>query len=295
MTTITASMVNELRQRTGSGMMDCKKALVEANGDIEQAVENMRKAGQAQADKKASKVTAEGMVAIESSEDNKHAVMVEVNCQTDFVAIGDDFKKFVKDITKVALQSNSTTPEQLLEASYDQSHTVDQARRNLVAKIGENINIRRLVNIKAENPKCIVGAYLHGSKIGVVVELEGGVPQLAKDLAMHIAASSPMVVNPSDVPQEFVAKEKEIFTAQASQSGKPAEIIEKMISGRINKMLDEVSLTGQPYVKDPNTTVGKLLKAENAKVSRFTRYSVGEGIEKEVVDFATEVMAQVKG
>lgn len=293
--TITAAMVKELRERTGSGMMECKKALVAAGGDIEQAVEDMRKAGQAKADKKASRTAAEGVIFVKVSDDNKQAVMLEVNSETDFVARDENFLGFVNKVAEVALTNNVSDIENLLTQTTSEGISIDETRRNLIAKIGENVNLRRMVNVKASSDNAQVGCYVHGGRIGVVIEIENGVTQLAKDLAMHIAACNPMVVNPSDVSDEIVEKEKEIFTAQASQSGKPAEIIEKMISGRINKFLDEVSLVGQPYVKDPNTTVGKLLKAENASVVKFVRYEVGEGIEKKEEDFAAEVMAQVKG
>jgi elongation factor Ts len=294
--TITATMVKELRERTGAGMMECKKALEESKGSIDVAIENMRKAGHAKADKKASRTAAEGIVFIASDNDNKNAVMLEVNSETDFVARDQGFVAFVKEAAAVALKNKASSVEQLLELKMDNQDTVDAARRHLISKIGENINVRRvsLITVNTNNSGH-VGSYVHGDRIGVVVALEGGSTGLAKDLAMHIAASAPIVVSQDDVPAEVIAKEREIFSAQALQSGKPAEIVEKMISGRINKFLDEVSLLGQPFVKDPNTTIAKLLKADNAKVLSFVRFQVGEGIEKKQDNFADEVMAQVKG
>lgn len=291
---ITAAMVKELRERTGAGMMECKRALEESKGDLDLAIENMRKAGQAKADKKSSRTAAEGIIYIKTDDDAKNAVIIEVNCETDFVARDTGFVDFVKSSANAALVNNVGDEQQLLNQKNNNNETVDEARRNLISKIGENINVRRLSKVSAK-PNSRVGAYLHGDRIGVVVEMEGGSSSLAKDIAMHIAASSPSVVNPEDVSQETIAKEKEIFSAQAMQSGKPQDIIERMVSGRITKFLDEVSLLGQAFIKDPNTTVGKLLKSENAKVLSFIRYQVGEGIEKKQDNFVEEVMAQVKG
>ncbi len=291
---ITAAMVKELRERTGAGMMECKRALEESKGDLDLAIENMRKAGQAKADKKSSRTAAEGIIYIKTDDDAKNAVIIEVNCETDFVARDTGFVDFVKSSANAALVSNVGDEQQLLNQKNNNNETVDEARRNLISKIGENINVRRLSKVNAK-PNGRVGAYLHGDRIGVVVEMEGGSSSLAKDIAMHIAASSPSVVNPEDVSQETIAKEKEIFSAQAMQSGKPQDIIDRMVSGRITKFLDEVSLLGQSFIKDPNTTVGNLLKLENAKVLSFIRYQVGEGIEKKQDNFVEEVMAQVKG
>jgi elongation factor Ts len=290
---ITATMVKELRERTGSGMMECKKALQEANGDIDLAIENMRKAGQAKADKKASRTAAEGIIVVRASDDNKQAVMLEVNCETDFVARDENFLAFVKNAAETALANNTSNTDDLLACTNVTGLTVDEDRKNLIVKIGENINIRRVECLVSKTGH--VGSYIHGGRIGVMVELEGGSVALAKDIAMHVTAASPLVVTPEEVSQDLVEKEKEIFSAQARQSGKPVEIIEKMISGRIQKFLDEVSLIGQPFVKDPSTTIGKLLKVENAKVKQFIRFQVGEGIEKKQDNFAEEVMAQVKG
>lgn len=293
MTAITASMVKELRERTQAGMMECKKALEESKGDLELAIENMRKAGHAKADKKASRTAAEGIIFIKYDSNNKNVVMLEMNCETDFVARDTGFTNFVKGTAQAALDNNVADDQQLLNQKIDGQETVDEARRNLISKIGENINLRRLAKLSATNG-CL-GSYTHNDRIGVIVELEGGSENLAKDIAMHIAASAPLVVSPENVPADAIEKEREIFSAQARQSGKPAEIVEKMIAGRINKFLDEISLIGQPYIKDPNMTVAKLLTTQNAKVKNFVRYQVGEGIEKKQDDFATEVMAQVKG
>jgi elongation factor Ts len=284
---ITAKMVAELRERTGSGMMECKKALVAAKGDIELAIEEMRKAGAAKADKKANRVAAEGVIVIKQA--GNQAAMVEINSETDFVARQEDFCQFA---SKVAEHIAKQAAQQSAEVDLAQHQNfIDADRKPLIVKIGENINVRRAYVAKAP----VIGTYLHGTRIGVLVEMEGGSVDLAKDLAMHIAASSPIVVSPDQVPADLVTKEKDIFIAQAKDSGKPMEIIEKMVQGRINKFLDEQSLTGQPFVKDPNQKVGALLKANNAKVLSFKRFMVGEGIEKEKVDFATEVMQQARG
>ncbi len=289
---ITAAMVKELRERTGSGMMECKKALVETNGDMEKAIENMRKSGLAKADKKSGRTAAEGTIGIKISDDGKTAAMVDVNCETDFVAKGDDFTNFVNDVATVLLTNDVENIEQLAELKLPGGETVDEARRALIAKLGENITIRRFVKYVAEGG---VGSYLHGSKIGVIVELAKADDALGKDIAMHVAAINPAHVSEKDVPQQMIDKEKEIFSAQALESGKPAEIVEKMITGRIKKFLAEITLEGQPFVKDDKTTVGNLLKSQDNTVIRFTRFEVGEGIEKKEEDFAAEVMAQVKG
>lgn len=291
---ITAALVKELRERTGSGMMECKKALVEANGEIDAAADAMRKAGLAKADKKASRIAAEGLVAIQSSPDGKQAAMVEINSETDFVSKGDDFKGFVTAVAQQVLAGKPKDPGSLLEMPLKTGDpaSVNTARQSLVAKIGENIAVRRFVRYETQG---VLGAYLHGSRIGVLVELQGGDATLAKDIAMHVAANKPVCVAGADVPAELVAKEKEIFTAQAAESGKPAAIIEKMVEGRIKKFLAEVALLGQPFVKNPDITVEKLLQERSAKVIRFQRFEVGEGIEKKTENFAEEVMAQVRG
>ncbi len=292
---ITAALVKELRERTGSGMMECKKALVEANGDIDTAVETMRKSGLAKADKKAGRVAAEGCVVIQLNGDATQGAMVEVNCETDFVGKGDDFVSFAAHVAKQALAGEPADLDALmslpLEKGSDKS--INTTRQEMVAKIGENISVRRFVTMAASGG--VVGSYLHGGRIGVLVELQGGNAALAKDIAMHVAASKPVCVSPDEVPADIVEKEKEIFRAQAAESGKPDNIIEKMISGRIQKFLAEITLVGQPFVKNPDVTVEKLLQDANAKVVRFQRFEVGEGIEKKQEDFAAEVMAQVRG
>lgn len=290
---ITAAMVKELRERTGSGMMECKKALQETNGDIEAAVEWMRKAGLAKADKKASRIAAEGLIVVERSADGKEAAMVEVNCETDFVSKGDDFRNFAKAVAQRVLQSRPADLEALLEMPLQEEGgvSVNTARQELVAKLGENMNVRRFVRYQSEG---LVGFYLHGTRIGVLVDMVGGSEELAKDVAMHVAASRPVCVEEKDVPADMVAKEREIFTAQAATSGKPANIIEKMVEGRLKKFFAEVTLLGQPFVKDPDKSVGDLLKAAGATVVRFERFEVGEGIEKKSGNFAEEVMEQVR-
>ncbi|MCF6764417.1 translation elongation factor Ts [Thiotrichales bacterium 19S3-7] len=293
MMAITAQMVKELRERTGAGMMECKKALTETNGDMEKAIEMMRKAGQAKADKKASRTTAEGTIVIATSADGKEAALVEVNCETDFVARDENFTSFANNVAQAVLVSKETEIAKLADLKLVTGEDIETARKNLITKIGENISVRRVKFI--ETAAGVLGAYSHSGRIGVIVTLEGGDQALAKDLAMHIAASNPTVVDPSEVPAELVEKEKEIFSAQAKESGKPEAIIEKMVEGRVRKFLDEVSLTGQPFVKDPNQKVSALLKANDAKVVGFIRYAVGEGIEKEETNFAEEVMSQVRG
>lgn len=290
--TITADMVKTLRERTGSGMMECKKALVEAAGDIDLAIENMRKAGLAKADKKSGRTAAEGALAIETSPDRRAAVIVEVNSETDFVAKSDEFQTFVQAVARTALESGAATLEQLLAVEMQPGVSVDQMRRELVARLGENIAVRRLARVAAEDGQ--VASYLHGTKIGVLVALRGGDAETGRDVAMHVAASRPLCVEESEVPAELVAKEREVYLAQAETSGKPQEIVEKMVEGRVKKYLAEVTLIGQPFVKDPNQTVGKLLASKGATVQRFVRLEVGEGIEKEVVDFAADVMAQAR-
>lgn len=288
MSNISAKLVKELRERTGAGMMECKKALVATEGDIEKAAEEMRISGQAKADKKASRIAAEGV--IEAYAADGRAVLIEINSETDFVARDDSFKAFAAAAVKAAHAANAKTIEEVLEADMG-CQTVEQARKTLVSKIGENIQVRRMKTVEASN----LGAYIHTGKIGVVAALEGGEEDLAKDVAMHIAAVNPLVVSGDGVPADVVQKEKDIFTAQAQESGKPAEIIEKMIGGRIRKFLDEVALLGQSFVKNPDIKVEQLVKQHNAKVVSFIRLDVGEGIEKKEEDFAAEVMNQIKG
>jgi elongation factor Ts len=286
---ITAALVKELRERTGAGMMECKKALTEVQGDIEAAIELMRKSGQAKADKKAGRIAAEGR--IEIAGDGSAAVIAEVNSETDFVAKDPSFQAFAAECAAAALTSGASDVAGLMEVERD-GQTLESMRAALIAKIGENIQMRRFERVQVPG---VLGAYLHGSRIGVLVSMSGGDEDLAKDVAMHIAASRPICVDADEVPGETVEKEREIFRAQAQESGKPADIVEKMIEGRIRKFLAEVTLLGQPFVKNPDQTVGQLLKDRGATVTGFVRYEVGEGIEKKVENFAEEVMAQARG
>ena len=284
---VTAALVKELRERTAAGMLDCKKALVETDGDIELAIENMRKNGQAKAAKKAGRIAAEGVILTKVA--NGVATMMEVNSETDFVARDDGFVKFGQQLIEVASANKISDMETLNNTEID-GVKVSDLRDTLVAKIGENISPRRVISIEGDN----LGAYVHSARIGVVAILQGGDEELAKDIAMHVAASSPQYVKPEDVPAEVVAKEKEIQLDIAIQSGKPAEIAEKMVSGRMKKFTGEVSLTGQPFVKDPSMLVADLLKSKGADVINFVRFEVGEGIEKKEEDFAAEVAAQME-
>ena len=292
-TIISAAQVKELRERTGAGMMECKKALESSKGDMENAIDELRKSGRNKADKKAGRTAAEGAVAI--SDAGKQAVMVEVNSETDFVARDGNFTSFVNAVVATALATKEQDVEKFLAlplAGYTPK-TVEEARLELVSKVGENVQIRRII---LSNPgSAAVGTYIHGNRIGVMVELDTDNKELARDIAMHIAASKPIVIAPENVPEDVVAREKEIYLAQAATSGKPQEIIEKMVVGRLKKFLDEVSLVGQPFVKDPDVTVGGLLNKHRAKVLAFHRYEVGEGIEKIVEDFKETVMSQVQG
>ena len=293
MAVVTAAMVMSLRERTGAGMMECQKFLVAAEGDIELAITEMRKAGQTKADKKADRIAAEGVVVIARSNDLSHAVIVEINSETDFVARDENFTTFAQWVAETALQTRAANVEALAQQTIPgQQQTLEQARQQLVAKIGENIKLRRIEHVTAEDG--VVGAYLHGSRIGVLVHLKQGDDALGRDLAMHIAASRPIVVQRDQVTSQAVEHEREIFIAQARESGKSQEIIDKMIDGRISKFLDEVSLYGQSFVKDPNTKVGQLLKQKQADVVAFIRFEVGEGIEKKEDNFVEEVMAQVR-
>jgi len=289
---ITAALVKELRERTSAGMMECKKALVETDGDIDTAVEYMRKAGLAKADKKAGRIAAEGLIGTSLSADGKMAAMVEINSETDFVSKGEQFLGYLKEVTDLALANNCQDLESLLRVKMTNGESVADAAKALIVSIGEKISVRRVVVLKTSG---VIGTYSHGARIAVLVDLHGGDLTLAKDIAMHVAASSPQCVSADDVSPELIEKEKEIFSAQAAESGKPADIIEKMVSGRIKKFLKEVTLLGQPFVKDPDTSVEKLLAAASASVVSFHRFEVGEGIEKKEENFADEVMAQVKG
>ncbi len=290
--TITASQVKTLRERTGAGMMECKKALVETGGDMEAAVELMRKAGLAKADKKAGRVAAEGAIVIRQAADQQRAALVEVNCETDFVAGGDVFKAFAEEVAQLVLEQQPADRDALMAASMQSGETVEETRRNLVAKIGENINVRRFESVSGGDA---LAYYLHGSRIGVAVALAGGDAELARDIAMHIAASNPRYLDEASVDPDELDKEREILTSQAQDSGKPAEIVAKMVEGRLRKYLAEITLVGQPFVKDPDISVGKLLKQAGATVVAYSRLEVGEGVEKKAENFADEVMAQVRG
>ncbi|WP_321350996.1 translation elongation factor Ts [Halopseudomonas oceani] len=284
MAEVTAALVKELRERTGQGMMECKKALVAAEGDIEKAIDDMRASGAIKAAKKAGNIAAEGSIAVKVAADNKSAVIIEVNSQTDFLALQDDFKAFVAASLEKAVEAGYTDAAPLIA---DQ----EAAREALVAKTGENVNIRRLTRVEGD----VVGAYLHGHRIGVVVTLNGGSEELARDIAMHVAASNPQFLDSSQVSEEAIAKEKEIFLALNADkiAGKPENIVENMIKGRINKFVSEGSLVEQPFVKDPDVKVGELAKKAGAEVISFVRFEVGEGIERAETDFAAEVAAQL--
>lgn len=290
MAAVTAALVKELRERTGLGMMECKKALVEADADIEKAIDDLRKSGQAKAAKKAGRTAAEGAIAVAVSDDGKKAVMIEINSETDFVARDDNFIAFADKVAKAALAAGEADAAKIGELLTDDGSTIETTRQALVQKIGENIQVRRGAVLQSEST---IGAYIHGGKIGVLVSLKGGNADLGKDVAMHVAAVAPMVVRGDDVPADVLEKEKEIIRGQSDMAGKPAEIVEKMLGGRINKFLKEVSLVDQPFVKNPDTTVGKLVQDAGAEVESFVRLVVGEGIEREVVDFAAEVAATV--
>jgi elongation factor Ts len=290
--TITAEAVKQLRERTGAGMMECKKALVETSGDLDAAAELMRKQGLAKADKKATRVAAEGVIAIARSANGHAAAMVEVNCETDFVAREHDFRAFAQEVAANALAERPASLAALLALPLANGATVDERRRALVAKIGENIGLRRFAVVEARGP---LGAYLHGTRIGALVAMEGAEAALAHDLAMHVAASNPQYLSPAHVAPEVIAKEREVLTEQARAEGKPPEIVAKMVEGRLRKALNELTLTGQPFVKDPDVSIEKLLKAAAATVTSFQRFEVGAGIEKRQEDFVAEVMAQVKG
>ncbi|HEX5209929.1 MAG TPA: translation elongation factor Ts [Steroidobacteraceae bacterium] len=288
---ITAETVKQLRERTGAGMMECKKALVETGGDLDAAAELMRKQGLAKADKKATRIAAEGVIALERSADGLTAAMVEVNCETDFVAREQDFRAFAKAVAARALSEHPKTLDALLQAKLEGGETIEERRRALVAKIGENISVRRFALLATPQH---LGAYSHGTRIGTLVAVKGGNAQLAHDLAMHVAASNPRYLSQREVPAEVIAKEREILSEQAQGEGKPPEIVAKMVEGRLRKSLGEITLLGQPFVKDPDTTVEKLLKGAGAQVVAFERFEVGAGIEKKQEDFVAEVMAQVK-
>lgn len=288
---ITAALVKELRERTGLGMMECKKALVETEGDIDQAIENLRKSGQAKAAKKAGRTAAEGTVVL--NEGDGYGLILEVNSETDFVAMDENFKAFASNVAARAFELKQADVAALAEQPYESGgdQSIEQARQALVQKVGENIQVRRAAALEGE----VVGSYVHNAKIAVLVAISGGGQALAKDIAMHVAASNPLVCKPEDLAPEVLEKEQEIYAAQAAESGKPAEIVEKMVQGRLRKYKEEVSLVEQAFVKDPDQKIGALLKKAGADVTAFLRIEVGEGIEKEEKDFATEVMEQAKG
>ena len=292
---ITAAMVKELRERTGAGMMDCKRALTEAEGDLEKAIGIMRLSGQAKADKKAGRITAEGVVTIKIDGTGRRAAMVEINCETDFVAKEAAFRDFVDAVCARVLAADPADVDELggIPLDGEGGSSIEEERRGLVAKIGENISVRRFAAIESQGGR--LGAYVHGTRIGVVVDLEGADEVVARDIAMHVAASRPVAVGESDMPEEMLGREREILQAQVADSGKPPEIQKKMLAGRLAKFLKEVTLLGQPFVKDPDRPVGEYLRASGATVLRFERFEVGEGIEKRVDNFAEEVMAQARG
>ena len=289
---ITAALVKDLRKRTGAGMMDCKKALVETNADLEAAIDLMRASGAAKAAKKAGRVASEGLINVAISDDNKSAIILEVNSETDFVTKGQSFIDFVSALGKIALKNKPESVETFLALTLDSGETVDEAREDIVAKIGENITVRRVQNVSTENG--VLGAYKHGDRIAVLTVLSGNDAALAKDIAMHIAASRPECISEEQLSNELLEREKSIFIEQAKESGKPDNIIEKMIVGRMKKFVNEVTLYGQAFIKDPDTSVGKLVKSKNVEVESFVRFEVGEGIEKKEDNFVEEVMAQVR-
>ena len=287
---ITASMVKELRERTGAGMMECKKALVETNGDLEAAVEVLRKSGQAKADKKASRVAADGRIVV--AHEGNQAVIVEVNSETDFVAKDENFVAFAESVGAAALATGTTDVEAFAGEKLADGRSVEEARTELIAKVGENIGVRRIEAVTSDG---VLASYTHGARIGAVVALDGGDEDLARDIAMHVAATNPLCIDENGVPAKTLDNERRILTEQAQESGKPADIVEKMVAGRVKKYLKEITLLGQPFVKDPDVTVGKLVASAQATVTNFVRFEVGEGIEKKTENFAEEVMAQVKG
>ncbi len=291
---ITAALVKELRERTGSGMMECKKALVASNGDIDLAIEAMRKSGLAKADKKSDRIAAEGVIAIETSADGKRAVMLEINSETDFVAKAEDFIAFVGQVSAAALEAQPADVAALMALTMnDAGDNMDTVRQTLIAKIGENIQVRRFTLMSTDDG--VIGSYRHGESMGSMVRLAGGDVALAKDIAMHVAASRPQAISAADLPAELLEKERDIVATQARDSGKPEAIIEKMVDGRMKKFVNEISLLGQNFVKDPDVTVEKLVSKANATVEEIAFYQVGEGIEKKEDNFAEEVMAQARG
>ncbi|CAB5502695.1 Translation elongation factor Ts [uncultured Gammaproteobacteria bacterium] len=290
---ITVLMVKELRERTGAGMMDCKKALSETNGDMEAAIDLMRTSGAAKAAKKSGRIAAEGLVKVNVSTDGKTATILEVNSETDFVTKGDVFIGFVDALGELALKTTPANIEAFLAQTMENGDSLEKAREDIVASTGENVTIRRVATVNANDG--VIGVYKHGERIAVLSVLEGGDEDLAKDIAMHIAASKPECISEDELSADILEREKAIFVEQARESGKPDNIIEKMIGGRMKKFINEVTLSGQAFVKDPDTTVGALVKSKGATIKSFVRFEVGEGIEKKEENFADEVMAQIKG
>jgi len=292
MSEITASMVKELREMTGAGMMECKKALVESQGDMELAVDNMRKGGQAVAAKRAGKVAAEGVIVVAMNSDKTRACMIEVNCETDFVARDSSFKAFAELLAQTGLSANTSDVATLMSQKMPDGATCESARESAVLKIGENIQARRMRTTASTG---CVNYYLHGDRIGVLVSLDKNNPDLAKDIAMHVAATNPLAIDASGIDADVLKRERAIVTAQAEASGKPANIVEKMVEGRLQKFVQEVCLVHQPFVKNPDQTIQQLLQAASAKIVSFARFEVGEGIEKPVADLAAEVSETLKG
>ena len=287
---ISASMVKELRERTGAGMMECKKALVDSDGNLDSAIELLRTTGQAKAEKKAKRIAAEGRIIIKS--DTEHTVILEINSETDFVANDSNFINYAESVAVAILENEIVDLESLSKIDLTTGTNIENARTQLISKIGENISIRRFDKIKqCDN----MGVYTHGARIGAVVAITGGDEETSKDVAMHVAASNPICIDNKGVPEEMVSREERIFREQAASSGKPPEIIDKMIQGRMKKFFKEVTLLGQPFIKNPDMTVNELLKESKAEIISFKRYEVGEGIEKKEENFADEVMAQIKG
>ncbi len=285
---ISASMVKELRERTGAGMMECKKGLVETDGNMEEAIEALRKSGQAKADKKSSRIAADGRIAV--AVDGNKAAIAEINSETDFVAKDENFVGFIDAVVGAALTSSVDDVDALSAITLPDGRTVEAARTDLVTKVGENISVRRFARVEATDH---LGNYTHGARIGTLVSMSGGNAELARDVAMHIAATNPVCVDEDGVPADTLERERRIFVEQAAASGKPPEIVEKMVTGRVAKFLKEITLVGQPFVKDPDVSVGQLLKSADATVNSFVRYEVGEGIEKKQENFAEEVLNQI--
>ena len=291
---ITAALVRKLRERSGSGIMECKKALVKSNGDIEAAVEAMRKSGSVKADKKLDRITAEGLIVIKASTDGKHAIMLEINSETDFVAKADDFIDFVNQLSVRVLEMQPSSLEELMALSFNEAgESVEIVRQSLVAKFSENIQVRRFSMMSTYDG--VIGTYSHGGRMGTMVRLKGGDDDLANNIAMHIVANSPLAIAGIDLPKTLLQKERNIITAQARDSGKPEAIIKKMIEGRMKKLVNEISLLGQAFVKDPNITINELVNKKNASIEEFQLFKVGSGIEVKQTTFAEEVMEQAKG